>query len=209
MRIRRIRGTLDKLNNSSIFIQDPEQQKGYWKRHGYEKLVADFGGGRGDFSIGLAATSPKNDHIMIDLVPEVLIRAVQKAELKDSKNLRFAICDLRQVFKYFDEDELDTIYLNFSDPWPKNRHFKRRLTYRERLADFSKILKKGGKLSIKTDNKALFEFSLCELSASNFRLLNVNLDLYSNLPKDNIVTEYERKFLNKKSNIYMLEAVND
>lgn len=210
MRVRRIRGTEEALRDYRLFVAEPSLLRGRWRREGFDRLVAEFGGGKGGFILEQALRHPDVDFLMVDAVPEILIRAVKKAHKVEPLplNLRFALIDLRYALDYFSEDELDGLFLNFSDPWPKSGHYKRRLTYREFLESYSRLLKPGAKLEFKTDNRTLFEFSLCEFSHSDFRLTAVNLDLHSNEPADNVRTEYENKFSSLGMPIYKLEARN-
>ncbi|MDO4798899.1 MAG: tRNA (guanosine(46)-N7)-methyltransferase TrmB [Bacillota bacterium] len=210
MRVRRIRGTEEALCDYPLFVAEPALLRGTWRRPGFSRLIAEFGGGKGGFIIEQARRNPDVDYLMVDVVPEILIRAVKKASKLDPlpHNLRFARIDLRAAAEYFADDEFDGLFLNFSDPWPKSGHYKRRLTYREFLAQYSRLLKPGAKLEFKTDNRKLFEFSLCEFSRAPFVLSFVSLDLHSNEPEDNVRTEYESKFATRGMPIYKLEAIN-
>jgi tRNA (guanine-N7-)-methyltransferase len=106
------------------------------------------------------------------------------------------------------EDEIDRVYLNFSDPWPKKRHFKRRLTYRDFLDMYAYILKPQGEIHFKTDNKGLYEFSLNELSDKHWQLKNITFDLHNSNFEGNIMTEYEEKFSSQGKPIYRCEAIS-
>ena len=209
MRVRKKPGALDALMaKERYFIGDPEACKGKWKAvFGNEQpLHAEFGGGKGKFIIEMATKYPEINFIMVDAVKEVTLKAVEKAEEVDLPNLRIIMIDLNFALNYFAEGELDRIYLNFSDPWPKKRHYKRRLTYRSLLKTYEAILNVEGWIHFKTDNRSLFEFSLNEFAETDMIMRNISLDLHASDMVDNVMTEYETKFSAMGHPIYRVET---
>lgn len=209
MRVRRIPGAYEALlKHERYFIAAPEENKGKWQHvFGNDHPIhAEFGGGKGRFIIALAQKNPEINYIMVDAVTEVALKATESAEKHDLPNLRIIQIDLQFALNYFSEGELDRIYLNFSDPWPKKRHYKRRLTYRDFMSIYQKVLKDDGWIHFKTDNKGLFEFSLNEFADMNLIMKNISLDLHKNLTFENIMTEYEEKFSSLGHPIYRVEV---
>ena len=209
MRVRRVPGAYEALlSHKRYFIANPEDNKGKW-HHVFgnnHPIHAEFGGGKGRFIIALAQKHPEINYIMVDAVTEVALKAVERAEKHDLPNLRIIQIDLQFVLNYFSEGELDRIYLNFSDPWPKKRHYKRRLTYRDFMSTYQKVLKEDGWIHFKTDNKGLFEFSLNEFADMNLKMKHISLDLHKDLSIENIMTEYEEKFSSLGHPIYRVEV---
>jgi len=208
LRVRKKPGAYEALlEKKRYFIADPEAHKGKWREtFGNDHPVyAEFGGGKGKFIIGMANKYPDINFIMVDAVTEVTLKAVEKAEEHDLPNLRIIKIDLQFAQNYFAEGELDRIYLNFSDPWPKKRHYKRRLTYRDFLMSYKVLLNQTGWIHFKTDNKGLFEFSLNEFAEMDLVMRNITLDLHADLKIDNVMTEYEEKFSALGQPIYRAE----
>ena len=160
--------------------------------------------GKGQFLYTLEKMNPHINYIGIEKYSSVLLRAIQKMEECELPNLRFIRMDAETITEVFDKEEIDKIYLNFSDPWPKDRHAKRRLPSREFLARYDNILKKDGKLEFKTDNKGLFEFALEELEPAGWKAEVVTYDLHADeaLMQNNVMTEYEEKFSSIGNPIY-------
>ena len=155
----------------------------------------------------MAALHPEINYIGIERYSSVLLRALQKMEQNPLPNLRFMCIDAADIEEIFAPEEVDRIYLNFSDPWPKDRHAKRRLTSSEFLNRYDQVLSQKGRIEFKTDNRDLFDFSLEEFRAAGYTLENVTFDLHaSEWAKDNIVTEYEANFSAKGFKINRLEA---
>ena len=146
----------------------------------------------------------KMNYIGIEMYSSVLYRAVQKLELEPLPNLKFILLDAKDIAEVFDKGEVDRIYLNFSDPWPKDRHAKRRLPSRQFLARFDQILKEDGVIEFKTDNKDLFAFAEEEVEPAGWRILEITYDLHNDekMVEDNIMTEYEEKFSSMGNPIY-------
>ena len=193
--------------NSSYLIKDPKLYKGkYNKLFGNDNPIdIEIGMGKGDFIIGMAMQNPNVNYIGIEMYDSVIVRAVQKLENKIIPNLRLIRMDANLIDEVF-EKEINTIYLNFSDPWPKKRHEKRRLTSHEFLKKYDNLFKGEKKRFQKTDNLGLFAFSIESLSTYGYTLKNVTLDLYNNMIENNVQTEYEKKFESKNVKICRLEA---
>lgn len=206
MRLRNIEGARDVIAESPLVIHEPEKAKGRWKEiFGNDHLLRiEIGMGKGKFIHALAAENPRINYIGIEKYSSVLLRALQKMEAQTLPNLLFIRMDAEDITEVFDREEVDRIYLNFSDPWPKDRHAKRRLPSREFLSKYDQFLKKDGVLEFKTDNKDLFDFALEELSPAGWEALKVTFDLHhdAEMVEGNIMTEYEEKFSSKGNPIY-------
>ncbi len=168
-------------------------------------LHIEIGCGKGDFISTLAEQNPDINYIAIEKVTSVIILAMEKAARKNLKNLKFILGDALLLADAPD-NICDRIYLNFSDPWPRRRHAKRRLTAPSFLDLYKKVLNKNGQIHLKTDNTILFESSLNTLSDADFKLSNITFDLHASDFEGNIMTEYERNFSEKGFPIYRLEA---
>lgn len=199
MRLRNIPGAEEVVSNSPYCIQNPTELRGKW--HSFfeneHPIHIEVGMGKGKFIMQLAALHPDINYIGIERYTSVLLRAVQKMEEQPLPNIHFLCIDAATLPEIFDKDEVSRIYLNFSDPWPKDRHAKRRLTSREFLARYDQFLKKDGHIEFKTDNQDLFTFSLQEIEESPLWKLDASTrDLHNDpvLNEGNIMTEYEEKF---------------
>lgn len=170
------------------------------------ELHIEVGTGMGTFITTLASRNPDINYVGIELDKNVMIRVVEKVKELDLDNLRLVLLDANTITDYFNSDEVDKIYLNFSDPWPKNRHAKRRLTHSGFLSSYKEILKDDSIIEFKTDNRGLFEFSLQSMNAFGMRFQALNLDVHDNEPEDNIRTEYEEKFSSRGHKIYWIQA---
>lgn len=206
MRLRNITGADTYIENSEYVVQDPAFHKGSWAQV-FEKngpLHIEVGMGKGRFMMELARLNPDINYVGIEMYSSVLLRAVQKMEENPIPNLRFIRMDAREIEDVFAPEEVDKIYLNFSDPWPKDRHAKRRLPSRQFLARFDKILKKEGNLEFKTDNKDLFDFAVEEVEPAGWKIDAITYDLHKDevMSEGNIMTEYEEKFSSKGNPIY-------
>lgn len=210
MRLRNIPGADDAILNSSYCIQNPKEQKGSWQSvfPSAQPLHIEIGMGKGQFLMRMAAAHPDVNYLGIERYSSVLLRALQKMELVPLANLRFICMDAAELTEVFEAGEVSRIYLNFSDPWPKDRHARRRLTSRQFLERYDQILSKEGRLEFKTDNQDLFTFSLAELSEAGWRLDACTRDLHHDevLSVGNIMTEYEEKFSSKGNAICKLTA---
>ena len=155
----------------------------------------EIGCGKGDFIVGTAAKEPDVNFLAVEKVSDVLVIAAEKVKNSGLSNVRVCCVDAKELEEIFPEGSIDRIYLNFSDPWPKSRHEKRRLTYRSFLAIYKKILKKDGAIHFKTDNRGLFDFSLEEFKEFGMRMEKLTFDLHnSEYMEGNVMTEYEKRF---------------
>ena len=198
MRLRNISGARDAIAESPLVIHEPEKLKGKWReRFGNNRPIRiEIGMGKGKFIHELAEKNPKVNYIGIEKYSSVLLRALQKMEAFPVPNLLFIRMDAENITEVFDTGEVERIYLNFPDPWPKDRHAKRRLPSGEFLKRYDRILEKDGVLEFKTDNKGLFDFALEEVPAAGWEALKISFDLHRDeeMGRDNVMTEYEEKF---------------
>ncbi|MCI5588431.1 MAG: tRNA (guanosine(46)-N7)-methyltransferase TrmB [Lachnospiraceae bacterium] len=214
MRLRNIKGAQERILEDKYTIQtdgtNGSDYRGLWNKeifHNDKPIHIEIGMGKGKFIMELASQNPDINYIGIEKYSSVLIRALEKREALESDNLMFLRMDAENIEDYFAPEEVARIYLNFSDPWPKDRHSKRRLTSREFLKRYDKILAKDGILQFKTDNRPLFDFSLEEIKESGWILDEYTFDLHKNGPAaNNIMTEYEEKFYNLGNPICKLVA---
>ena len=214
MRLRNIPRAEGTLQAHNIVIKRPEDQKGCWKQVFGNKhpIRVEIGTGKGRFILNMAKENPQINFVGIERYSSVLLRAVEKFdtdEFKELENVRFICIDARRIEEVFAKDEVDRIYLNFSDPWPKARHAKRRLTSTEFLERYQKVLVPFGRLEFKTDNTELFNFSLEQMKEAGWTLHGFPYDLHHNeeMNSGNIMTEYEEKFSGKGNPINKLIAV--
>lgn len=221
MRQRNIKNLQEKLDmNSSFLIENPKELKGRWHAvFGNDSPIClEIGCGKGRFITSRAMDHPEQNYIAIEGQSNVVLRALQKAEENSIANLRIFITYVSDLKEYFDEGELSTVYLNFSDPWPKARHAKRRLTYRDRLKNYKEVLSPGGFIEFKTDNDGLFDFTLGEIEAVGYRVVEMTRDLHGEMSDEMFIelsgdmsafaadaaaylTEYEEKFMVLGKNI--------
>ncbi len=210
MRMRKKRNRDERLERvSERLIKNPEEHKGEWSKlfDNSNPIHIEIGSGKGKFISEMAKLHPDVNFIAVDVIPDVILMALEKTADGDYPNLRFIICDASMLSECFLEGEIDRIYLNFSDPWKKKKQAKRRLTHANFLNVYKKILIKGGKLCFKTDNRGLFEFSLNSFAADrDFIMSNISLDLHNSDFEGNVMTEYEQKFSEQGMPIYRLEA---
>jgi len=206
MRLRNVKNAKEKLLNSKYFIENPEMHKGNWESvfANSHEIHLEIGTGKGDFLIAMAKAHPEINFIGIEKYESVLVRAIEKVSLEDLPNIRFLCFDAKKLPTVF-SPELSKIYLNFSDPWPKTRHAKRRLTHMDFLKIYEDLFRSEKVIVQKTDNIKLFAFSLEQLSQFGYILERVNLDL-TNEEIFNIKTEYESKFESLGFKINYVEA---
>lgn len=200
MRLRNIPGSREFIEENKYAIKDPESYFGKW-RELFEKdvtapLHVEIGMGKGQFISTLAANNPDISYIGIEKFSSVLVRALEKRPLLETDNLYFLRFDAENITSIFSEGEIDRIYLNFSDPWPKDRHAKRRLTSIQFLERYKTILSPDGDIMFKTDNKDLFDFSLEQAKLAKWNIVEYTYDLHNNdkMNEGNIMTEYEERF---------------
>ncbi|AZB43987.1 tRNA (guanosine(46)-N7)-methyltransferase TrmB [Bacillus sp. FJAT-42376] len=194
--------------NRHIAIAQPSELKGKWNEFfgNSNPIHIEVGTGKGQFLSGMAKANPDINYVGVELFESVMVIAVQKVLEAGVDNLKLLNVDAADLTEIFDDGEVSRVYLNFSDPWPKKRHEKRRLTYKTFLSLYERLLKKGGDIHFKTDNQGLFEFSLRSFSEYGLLLTYVSLDLHESDFEGNIMTEYEEKFSNKGQRIYRCEA---
>ncbi|GIO24997.1 tRNA (guanosine(46)-N7)-methyltransferase TrmB [Oceanobacillus sp. J11TS1] len=191
-----------------IVLENPSIHKGEWKKvFGNENPIhVEIGSGKGQFITGMAKQYPEINFIGIEVAKSIIVSTVQKVDESGLANVRLLNEDASDIRALFAENEIAQIYLNFSDPWPKNRHEKRRLTYKSFLEQYQDILQDVGQIVLKTDNRGLFEYSLVSFSDYGMNLLEVNLDLHAIEDETNVKTEYEEKFASKGHVIYRCKA---
>lgn len=199
MRLRNIPGSREAISESPFVVQEPESKRGSWNQvfQNRHPLHIEVGMGKGQFLMEMARRNPDVNYLGIEMYDSVLLRALQKREQEEElPNLYFIRMDARELPQVFAPGEVDRIYLNFSDPWPKDRHAKRRLPSRQFLARYDVILKKEGTLEFKTDNRPLFDFAVEELEPAGWQAKVITYDLHSDasLMEGNVMTEYEEKF---------------
>ena len=206
MRLKNVPGARDVIAESSLVVHEPEKQKGNWQQvFGNDHPVhIEIGMGKGRFICEMAKTHPDINYIGIEKYSSVLLRAIQKMEEEPLPNLLFIRMDAESIDEVFAGDEVDRIYLNFSDPWPKDRHAKRRLPSKEFLTRYDRFLKKDGVLEFKTDNRGLFDFAVEELPKAGWKLVKITYDLHHDeeMMQGNVMTEYEQKFSSMGNPIY-------
>ena len=209
MRVRKRKGAEEHLaNHPQYVILEPEAAKGKWHElFGNDNPVhIEVGSGKGAFITGMAQQNPDINYIGIDIQLSVLSYALDKVLASGAENVKLLRVDGSSLTNYFEDGEVDMMYLNFSDPWPKSRHEKRRLTHKTFLDTYKQILPKNGEIHFKTDNRGLFEYSLASFSQYGMVLNKVWLDLHASDYEGNVMTEYERKFSEKGQVIYRVEA---
>lgn len=207
MRLKNVKGANEIIIKGIYYVSNPYEQKGKWNKYfdNDNPIYIEIGMGKGDFIIENAKRYPNINFIGIEKYDSVIVRAIQKSNELELNNLKIVRIDANRLNEIFDK-EIDTIYLNFSDPWPKDRHAKRRLTSEVFLNIYDGIFKNEEKIIMKTDNVALFNYSIESLMNHGYdityRTNNLNC-----LSDDNIMTEYETKFYNKGIKINKLIAV--
>lgn len=210
MRLRNIPGADEAIADSPHCIQEPMAEKGRWHLiFGNENPIhIEIGMGKGQFIMKLAKEHPDINYIGIERYSSVLLRALQKMEIEPLSNIRFLCMDASIITEVFDKEEVAKIYLNFSDPWPKERHAKRRLTSRQFFERYDKILARNGVVEFKTDNDDLFAFSMEEVAEAGWTLDAHTFDLHHDpvLNEGNVMTEYEEKFSSLGHPIHKLIA---
>ena len=198
MRLKHVKGAEDYVFDSPLVENDPTQYRGRWAAAAFGNnapIHIEIGMGKGQFITALAQRNPGVNYVGIEKYSSVLMRAVQKQEQLQLPNLRFIRMDAEDIELVFAPGEVDRIYLNFSDPWPKDRHAKRRLTSTRYIARYRNIAKEGAAVEFKTDNRALFDFSIESAAEAGCKTVYLTYDLHREPEAvDNIMTEYEEKF---------------
>ncbi|ESV55291.1 tRNA (guanosine(46)-N7)-methyltransferase TrmB [Streptococcus pluranimalium] len=209
MRVRKRKGAEDYLESHPQYvILNPEDAKGKWHQvfGNTNPIHIEVGSGKGAFITGMALKNPDINYIGIDIQVSVLSYALDKVLESQAPNVRLLRVDGSSLVNYFEKGEVAQMYLNFSDPWPKTKHEKRRLTYKTFLDTYKDILPENGEIHFKTDNRGLFEYSLASFSQYGMILKQVWLDLHASDFEGNVMTEYEQKFSSNGQVIYRVEA---
>ena len=207
MRLRNITGSREVIAENEFVIHNELEMSGKWKDvfQNDHKIHIEIGMGKGQFLITLAKENPNINYVGIEKYSSVLLRAIQKLEEEPLPNIKFIRMDAEYIDQVFAPGEVSRIYLNFSDPWPKDRHAKRRLVSRQFLNKYDKCLVNDGEVIFKTDNRTLFDFSLEELALAKWNIRCITYDLHkSEYVADNIMTEYEERFVSEGKPIHML-----
>ena len=193
---------------SSVWVKNPEECKGKWSEifNNGNPIHIEIGCGKGSFILGMAQMYPDINFVAVEKVEDVIVMAMEKIVNAGLTNVRFTDMDAEKIEEFFELGEAERIYLNFSDPWKKNKQAKRRLTHKNFLDRYKKVLEPGKQIWFKTDNKPLFEFSLNSFCAEDFKLSNITLDLHNSKFEGNVMTEYETRFVELGQPIYRLEA---
>jgi tRNA (guanine-N7-)-methyltransferase len=210
MRLRRDPKAEEYIKQDERVIQNPKDYKGKWHEvfGNHNPIHVEFGCGKGRFAIELAKRNPDINYVAAERAETVIYKACKRANEEEfAGNLRFICFDVAECLELFESEEVQRVYLNFSDPWPKKRHASKRLTYRDFLKKYECILSKDGEVHFKTDNKGLFASAVEEFSYEKWLVKNVTLDLHQSGMEDNIMTEYEEKFSGLGFTINRLEAV--
>jgi len=210
MRIKKVKGANEIIIKGKYYIENPENYKGIWQSvfQNSNPIHLEIGMGKGQFLIESAIKNPNINYIGVEKFDSILVRAVQKSNDLELSNLKLIRTDANFLENIF-SNEISTIYLNFSDPWPKDRHYKRRLTSTNFLNIYDKIFKDKHHIIMKTDNICLFNFSIDSLSEYGYKIINKTNDLHRLNNLDNIMTEYEEKFLKLGIKINRLEAIKE
>ena len=210
MRLRNVPGSREAIAESNLAINEPQVLKGKWNEEfgNNNPIRIEIGMGKGRFITQLALENPDINYVGIEKYSSVLIRAIEKCQDIEVPNLRFIRMEAEYICDVFNKEEVDRIYLNFSDPWPKDRHAKRRLTSKQFFERYDNILKKDGVVEFKTDNDLLFQFSLAQVQEAGWNLVAQTWDLHndSEMVKGNVMTEYESKFSQMGNPIHKLVA---
>lgn len=209
MRVRKKKNCLPRMEKcSEVWIKNPEAHKGAWAKlfDNDNPIHIEIGCGKGKFVSEMAKLHPDINYIGVEKVADVLVMAMEKAVAAELPNVLFADMDAQRLDECFEYGEIERIYLNFSDPWKKNRQAKRRLTHKRFLDVYKRVLKNGCPICFKTDNKSLFEFSLNSFCEQDYKLSNITFDLHNSGFEGNVMTEYEERFSQMGMPIYRLEA---
>ncbi|MCT4469668.1 tRNA (guanosine(46)-N7)-methyltransferase TrmB [Mycoplasma sp. HS2188] len=203
MRLRHDKNAIDKLNNSEFLVKDSDLPIKLDKTS-----VVEIGMGKGEMIVELARMNPSNKYFGVEKYPTVAAKSLKKAQEYKLNNFKIIIADAANITQIF-SGYANTIWLTFSDPWPKARHFRRRLTYKTYLDLYSKLMDNGSILKFKSDNDQLYEFSLESFAQNNWKIIDFGTNLHSSAyAKDNVMTGYEKKWSEKSKNINFIFASN-
>ena len=210
MRLRNVPNAFEKLEACSNFVPEPRDYKGKWRKYfdNDNPVHIEIGPGKGEFIVQLSQQNPHINYIAIEKSPAVSVKIIKKIPDEGIPNLAITVFDAEKLEEIFESGEVEKLYLNFSDPWPKKKHAKRRLTSPKFLKIYKNILKPGSIIEFKTDNRSMFDYSIETFKEEGYNLIKTTYDLYnSDLLEGNIPTEYEKKFHSKGTPINKLIAV--
>ena len=207
MRQRNVKNKKEIINNSKYIILEPSKYFGKWQNlfNNNNPIYIEIGMGKGDFILGNALKYPNINFIGIEKFDSIIALAIKKIDNYELDNLKLIRMDANIITDIF-KNEVDKLYLNFSDPWPKDRHAKRRLTSDNFLNKYDVIFKNKPLIEMKTDNQKLFEYSLISFTNNNYQIKEISLDLHHSDIKDNIMSEYEKKFSKDNNPIYYVKV---
>lgn len=207
MRLRNVKGAKEIIDNSSYIIKNPNDYRGNYQKifKNNNPIHIEIGMGKGDFIIENAKKYPNINFIGIEKFDSVIVRAVQKLENEEIPNLKLIKIDANEIDDVFDK-EISVVYLNFSDPWPKARHAKRRLSSEIFLNKYDSVFIDKKRIIMKTDNRKLFEYSIKSFTDYGYKIEDISLNLYEDDIKNNIPTEYETRFHNRGCLIYKVDV---
>ncbi len=209
MRLRNVKGSREMIAVNEFVVPEDADVKGQWKSvfQNDHKIYVEIGMGKGRFIMDMARLHPENNYIGIEKYSSVLVRGLEKQQEEQLPNVRFMRMDAEQLCDYFAPGEIADIYLNFSDPWPKDRHAKRRLTSVQFLRRYEQVLAEGGGITFKTDNRPLFDFSVEQIAEAGWKTEALTYDLHhSEYAEGNVMTEYEERFSSQGNLINMFRA---
>lgn len=203
MRMRKLKWAADFLEQQKVIVKEPNQYQGKWKELlNCEELHVEIGSGKGDYWIGMSQLYPDFGWLGIEKNENAAALALRKVEHEEHINRRFIVADAADIGEWFAKGEVDVIHLNFSDPWPKKRASKKRLSHAGFLSKYQTILSEAGKIIMKTDNVKLFEFSVLEFQNNGWMLEEFSVDFRKEEHPEDVITEYESKFMAKGQPIY-------
>ena len=208
MRRRNVKNAQSRIDNHlDLVIKNTQDYRGKWQElfNNHNPIYLEIGMGKGKFLLEHANHNPNINYIGLEKFDSVIVQAVEKISLSRLSNIKLINEDATKILEFFDQKEIQKIYLNFSDPWPKNRHEKRRLTHKNFLKKYESIL--NGDLEMKTDNQTFFEYSLISFNQEQWKFLDLSLDLHHRSVDETIIsTEYEERFIKKGNQIYFLKT---
>lgn len=204
MRMRKVKWAVDYLNDANCLIEDPSALKGTWKeRFDQKKIHVEIGCGKGNYSLNMAKLYPQEAFIAVEKNESAAGIAAKKFDdANQQENLVLIQKDAANISEWFSAREVDVIHLNFSDPWPKKRYAKRRLSSSQFLDQYAQILSDEGQIQMKTDNSSLFEYSLIEFQNAGYRMIEISVDYRRETHDEDVMTEYEEKFVSLGQPIY-------
>ena len=210
MRLKHVKGAEDRIAVSKVVIHNPKEQKGHFSNlfKNHNPIYIEIGTGKGHIIVENARRNHNINFIGIEKYDSVIVKAIEKAEVENLPNLLFIRMDATEIDEIFSH-EIDLIYLNFSDPWPKKRHAHRRLSSPLFLKRYETLFKNDMMIEMKTDNRHLFEYSIMSFNECNFHIDDISLNLHEDDVEENIETEYEQKFSSKGYPIYKIKVTKE